>query len=662
MQTITSFGAPSVPPSPSQKIRRLDHGLLAGAVGFVLGSVPVAWALWHPLPGAPLPDGGLWRHLATYPELLTNTLSFGHLYRDVWYDDPAAGQVRVAAVHLRLLPACITGALLAVKWARHALRPQSILKHLSGPQLLEGPEAKAAAVRYAARERGGAKVSGFIRLHPLLDLSKRTWCRHFFIAGSVGSGKTQLIWPIVQQIRKRKKKLFLLDVKGDYTAAIKGALILSPWDRRSVYLDIAADVRTSAAASAFASAMIPREEGSNGFFSTAAELILTGCIRALQKRTGTKWHWEDLDFLLNLSAAELAPCLADYYAKAHPLLTAGDSTSANVMATLSSYTQTISQLAEAFKSGLDEQGRPRKRLSLVAWAKDDYVGCPTIIAHAGPDTGLTQRYLAAVIDTLVPTIMQLPDDVSEDGRAIFFVLDELSTIGKVKNLPSLIDKGRSKGCSVIVGVQDRAQLAAIHGENFSKALPSMIGSHIITQTQIGPTRNELAAMLGERRVTWTVSSPTKERTPITHEESRSVVTPADLTMKLGPLRGKQYPHGYVIRALACLGQDYLMLDWPAAPMPKKRRSHVPAAWTLPSVSEWEAAEASRPPMEVLDLNSESANGHRSDDTDADAGGDGESESGQPKVTSSRQNARMAPLVADVTAHVQAGLATMEIAA
>jgi hypothetical protein len=661
MQVINSFGAPSVPPSPSQKIRRLDHGLLAGAVGFALGAVPVAWTLWHSLPGVPLPEGGLWRHLATYPELLTNTLSFGHMCPNAWFDDPAATEVSVAAVHLRLLPACVTGALLAWSWARRALQPQSILKHLSGPQLLEGPEAKAEAVRFAARERGGKKVPGFIRLHPLLDLSKRTWCRHLFIAGSVGSGKTQLIWPIVQQIRRRRKKLFLLDVKGDYTAAIKGALILSPWDRRSVYLDIAADVRTSAAASAFASAMIPREEGSNGFFSTAAELILTGCIRALQKRTGTKWHWEDLDFLLNLSAAELAPCLADYYAKAHPLLTAGDSTSANVMATLSSYTQTISQLAEAFKSGMDEQGRPRKRLSLVAWAKDDYVGCPTIIAHAGPDTGLTQRYLAAVIDTLVPTIMQLPDDVSEEGRAIFFVLDELSTIGKVKNLASLIDKGRSKGCSVIVGVQDRAQLAAIHGEHFSKALPGMIGSHIVTQTQIGPTRNELAVMLGERRVTWTVASPTKERTPITHEESRAVVSPADLTMKLGPRRGKRYPNGYVIRALACLGEDYLLLDWPGAPMPKKRRSHVPAAWTLPSVSEWEAAEASRPPMEVLDLNSESANDYRSDDTDADADGD-ESESGQPKVTSHQQAARMAPLVADVTAHVQAGLASMEIAA
>jgi len=86
-----------------------------------------------------------------------------------------------------------------------------------------------------------------------------------------------------------------------------------------------------------------------------------------------------------------------------------------------------------------------------------------------------------------------------------------------------------------------------------------------------------------------------------------------------------------------------MLDWPGVPMPKKRRPHVPAAWTLPSASEWEAAAHAAP-----------------GDTNTDDGE--ESESGQPKIATGGPAARMAPLVADVTAHVQAGLASMEIAA
>jgi hypothetical protein len=560
MHIIDSFGKTFASSSSEHAIRRWDHGLCAALMGFGVGACAVGYLLWRPWPGLPLPEGGLWRHLFSYPSLLANTLSLGRLFPDAWFDDPAAGDVSVGMVHLRLLPACLSGGWLGWRWSKRALRPIPALIHVSGPRLLENEAAAVEAERYAAEERGGRKVPGFLRLHPFLDLSKRTWCRHVLIAGSVGSGKTQIIWPLVRQIIRRKKKLLLLDVKGDYTAAIRKATILSPWDRRSVYLDVAADICTSSAASAFASALIAKEEGSNAFFSTAAELILTGCIRTLQSRAGTRWTWADLDFLLNLSAEELAPLLEAHYIKAHPLVTAGEETAQNVRATLAAYTQTVAQLAEAFGAGLDEEGQPRPRLSLTAWAKDDYTGCPTVIVHAGPDH----------------------DDVSEDGRAIFVVLDELSTIGKVKNLASLIDKGRSKGCAVVIGVQDRAQLAATHGEHFAKALPGMVGTHVITQTQLGETRDELSAMLGDRRVLW-MAPAGPDQVPTPHEEFRLVVTPADLTTRLGFRRSKRHPEGFVIRALACLGGDYLLLDWPGVAMKKKRRSHVPAAWTLPVV-------------------------------------------------------------------------------
>lgn len=659
MQIVQSFGTPAVPPSPSQSVRRLDHGVLASLIGFAIGTASVAYVLWRPLPGLPLPDGSLWHHLATYPSLLANTLSLGRVCPDAWFDDPAAGQVRPLTVHLRLLPACITGALIAFQWGRRALHPQPILKHLAGPRLLEGREAQAAAQRYSIMERGGERVRGFARLHPSLPLSKRTWCRHVLISGSVGSGKTQILYPIVRSVVRRKKKLFVLDIKGDYTAALRRALILSPFDARSVYWDIAADLRDLAAASTFASAMIPAEQGSNGFFATAADLLLTGCIRTLQQRAGVRWTWADLDFLLNLSAAELAPLLLAHYAKAHPLLTAGDSTAANILATLSAYTRTISQLAESFGAGVDPQGRPRKRLSLVAWAQDTYEGCPTIVAQAGTDPGLTQRFLAAVLDTLVPQIMALPDDVSEDGRAIVVALDEISAVGRLKNLVPLVDKGRSKACSVILGVQDLAMLAASQGEAFAKALPGMVGTHIYTQTQIGPTRDQWAKMLGERRVMWTTPGTGPGHPPVVHEEMRAVVAPTDLTTKLGYRKDRKAPNGFSIRAMACLGEDYWVLDWPGVVMPKKRRSHVPAAWTVGASS---TSALGRDALAFADRSEGQAKAaHEQGQPPHDEGGE-ESESGQPTIAPPQPLNLMTPFVADVARHVQSGLTNMEISA
>ena len=594
LPVVDSFGAPTGPVSPSQSVRRWDHGVFAGAFGWALGIGAVGWALWRPLPVVgDAPAGGFLPQLMAYPELLLDRLTFGCLFPDAWPDNPAMGPIGEWALHLRLLPAWIAGCWGGGWLMRRALVPHEMTRHVSGPRWLVGHAAERAARTEAAQARGAAP--GFLRLHPLLDLPKRTWCRHVLITGSVGSGKTQVIFPIVQQVIGKRKKLFLVDVKGDYTSALPDALILSPWDRRSSYWDIAADVRTSAQAAAFAANLIPADSGSNKFFSTAAEMILIGCVRALQQHAGTSWTWKDLDELLSMSAQELSVVVARSYAKAKPLLSGGGVTSASVLATLAAHTQTISQLADAFGDGRDEHGQPRPRLSLVAWANDDYEGAPTIIAQTGPDAALTQRYLAAAVNILVPQILRLPDDVSEEGRAIVIVLDELAAVGKI-NLAPLIDKGRSKSVAVVIGCQDLVnQVAEIHGPHFAKALPSMVGTHIIGQMQAGPTCTVLAQQFGQRRVALTTLTAGERGGPVVSEEWRPVVQPTDLRTRLGYRAGKRHPNGPAVRLVASLGGDVLALDWPIRAMPHHRPAFVPAAWTCPDGGAPTAA-APQPPV------------------------------------------------------------------
>lgn len=577
---VDSFGAPTGPISPSQSVRRWDHGVLAGAFGWALGVGAAACVLWRPLPlVGDVPAGGFLPQLMAYPELFLDRLTLGCVFPHAWLDNPAIGPISEWALHLRLLPTWIAGCVVGGALMRRALIPHEMTRHVSGPRWLEGNAAQRAARREAAQARGTA--AGFLRLHPLLDLPKRTWCRHVLITGSVGAGKTQVLFPIVQQVIDKKKKLFLVDVKGDYTPALPDAVILSPWDHRSAYWDIAADVRTSAQAAAFAANLIPSDSGSNKFFSTAAEMILVGCVRALQQHADTSWTWKDLDDLLSLSAQELSVVVARSYAKAKPLLSGGGVTAGSVLATLVAHTQTISQLAEAFGDGLDEHGRPRPRVSLVAWANDDYTGCPTIIAQTGPDAALTQRYLAAAVNILVPQILRLPDDVSEEGRAIVIVLDELAAVGKI-NLAPLIDKGRSKSVAVVIGCQDLVnQVSEIHGSHFAKALPSMVGTHIVGQMQAGPTCTALAEQFGQRRVALTTITAGERGGPVVSEEWRPVVQPTDLRTRLGYREGRRYPNGRAVRLVASLGGDVLALDWPIRAVPHHRPAFVPAAWTCP---------------------------------------------------------------------------------
>lgn len=538
--------------------------------------------LWHPLPWSPVvPDGGLLRQLLHYPSLLKWSLTPGAPITS-WADNPAATQVSPLALHVRLLPAWLAAAA-AGSWSLiRGLKPQSLTGHVAGPCLLEGKEAIRTARLLSKHSLAGSE--GWVKLHPALDRAKRDWTRHTLIYGGVGSGKTQIVMRVVEQVIRRRMKAFILDTKGDYTSRFPEACILSPWDRRSRYWDIAADVDTPAKAAAFASSVIPDEPGPNRYFTVAAQLIFTGCIRALQAAKGLTWTWRDLDALTSLAAKDLAPVLAEHYRKAHPLITSGESSTASVMASLAAFTSTISQLAEAFGDGTHSDGSPRKRLSLTAWARDSYRGKPAIIAQAGPDPSLSQRYLAAAINILVPEIISptLPDDVQPDGRAIWFVLDELAAIGKVQ-LGPLIDKGRSKAVSAIIGVQDQAQVAEIYGDHFARALAGMVGTHIVCQLQMGETREQVASLIGSRRVSITAPSPSGGHAAV-HEEQRQLVQPSELTTRLGFRRGKRYGSaGFGIRALLNAGtEDLMILDWPGLVLPERRPAFVPARWTKPT--------------------------------------------------------------------------------
>src|SRR5690606_14599174 len=97
---------------------------------------------------------------------------------------------------------------------------------VSGPRLLEGKDAEREAKRRSptARERLADRFA--LALHPSLWLKKGALSRHLLLHGSVGSGKTQVLLALLQQIvRIPDASLFLYDVKGDFTSKLPNGTI-----------------------------------------------------------------------------------------------------------------------------------------------------------------------------------------------------------------------------------------------------------------------------------------------------------------------------------------------------------------------------------------------------------------------------------------------------
>lgn len=568
-----AFGIVPASVPPSQPVRHwLDAMVLTPlAFGVVYGCLTAATYHW---PGTPAALQAQW-----WPHTLGGVQTTLHYLMGTYaLDEPAArfwDAIRAdhAGAAWRIGLPLLAASSLSWWVGAQMMRPRTNVRHLAGPRLLEGKEALHESKRRSLTPKQSLADPGSLYLHPDLCLPKKQWSRHALIYGSVGSGKTQILLPLIAQMIEKNHKLFLYDVKGDYSSFFGGSngpIIVSPFDARSYVWDVAKDVRTATHAAAFAASLIPEEQGNGKFWTLAAQQILTGVIRSLQNEKGTDWCWTDLALGCAKGAEEMLPVLLKHYAKAAPLISNTESqATSSVLATLSGFTRVIDDLALAWPK------RKKRSFSITDWIKDDYVGRKQVIVQAGGDAQLTKAYIAAMINVAVPSIISpaLPDN--EEGRFLGFVLDELSSIGRI-NIGPLIDKGRSKGVVLLAGMQDLAQIKQIYGDNEAKAMTSMVGMHIICQVQMGETRQQLAQMLGKKKVA--VLPHGKDA--VVREEGKDVLHADDLTDKLGFVRGKSFgPTHWGIRAIVQMGQDPLLLDFPGQQLPKVRDGQVAADWT-----------------------------------------------------------------------------------
>jgi hypothetical protein len=547
--------------SASEVVRRWDQALVLGPLAGVAVSALAMGVLWSI--GTP-PDMGRWdavehglgalRYLSTQSDM--DWLPWGELKRDwgaLW----------------RLSLATILGAVSGWWMGALAARPMSRVRHIEGPQLFEGN----AGIKEAKRQ---SHKDGWMFLHPLLPLGKKQWTRHMLIAGSVGSGKTQVLWPIVQQLAQmgsHGRKTVIYNIKGDWVSALPRAVLVNPWDARSYIWDIATDLNTTQAAQVFMQSMIPSKEGD--FWAGAAQQVGLGILLQLihdKQHHGKPWGWQELAKNLVMDPYELKDMLLQHYPPGARLMEDPSSTTAlNVLQTVVAHTQIIQQLAVAWA------GEGRKKISFRKWCEDGYSGRRQIILSAGPDTEMSSRYIAAIYNAgIIPNVISpsLPDD--EEGRTLAFVLDEFTSLGKI-NIAPLIEVGRSKGCQVILGFQALDQVKARYGPDFANGLMSMVGTHIVCQTAMGETQNTLANLFGRRRVAMTNHSRSAGGWNVgQHEEQRQVVAPSYIGQQLGVERkGKKF----WIKAIVSIGRDPMALKFPGSPMPKLREPFVPAAWT-----------------------------------------------------------------------------------
>lgn len=553
--------------SPSTPIRRWDTAFLVGVFSFAVVYMTLQFIVSRSLPilGDALPKPwyqNAWDGLQ---------LLWSSEFRQSYVAWASAAPLRVWG----RFGLCLGGGLTSFAWVFvRALRPLDQTRHVTGPQLMQGQDAER-ELKYLSTKKP------WMKLHPGLGLGKKSFTRGWLIYGSAGSGKTQILHGLLSQIFARNQRLFLYDRKRDFSGQYPG-YIISPWDARSLFWDIARDCRSPADAMVLVNAFIPKGTGStDDFWVGAGKQLLLACVIALQNERGLTWGWGDLASKLAQEQGPFVELLKAHFPSAVALIADEKSTATtSVLASLAQQTRHIQTLARAWGNPIEGS---KNRFSIRAWCGDYYRGPHQIIVQGGPDSELQAAYISAMVNLGIAEIGNLPDN--EMGRTLWFVFDEAATAGKV-DINTLAAVYRSKGCCTVIGVQDMSQVKETWGDNQAQALSSLVGGHIVCQMSMGETRERVADLFGKRRVAITTANSSGQganRTTTTsvHEEQRALVQPSDLTSELGPIQSKRMKHGFGIRAIVNgIGKNALMLDFPGMKVGNIRPNFVPASWTI----------------------------------------------------------------------------------
>ena len=315
------------------------------------------------------------------------------------------------------------------------------------------------------------------------DLPIRQALTHFLIAGASGSGKTTAIKLLLQSIAPRFKpgwsrtkkegdeeepqpeQLVIFDAKGDSLSMLgrlgltlenRNLFILNPYDARSAVWNLAEVMDTPAMARSLATLLIPEEKHTSApYFYNAARELVYDVILALNFIDEKKWTLRDLlcalesrEHIARVTARDRrAGVLADR-------ILADRQHSDGVLSTLATRLGNLEQVAALWSTST----------SGITFTVEEFLTQPGVLV-LGNDPVLRDSFWplnAILLKALTKEILRRSDTLFP---RCWFVLDEFRAMEKVDCIHELLNRGRSKGASVLVGIQSVEGIVQVYEEN-----------------------------------------------------------------------------------------------------------------------------------------------------------------------------------------------------
>jgi type IV secretory pathway TraG/TraD family ATPase VirD4 len=377
-----------------------------------------------------------------------------------------------------LLAALGTGRLL-----RRGVAPHVV--HRRGAMVSTSRAIGRTVARMAASRNPHAVHVGGIAISP----TEQT--RHFKFLGTTGSGKTTAIRELLRTALERGDRAVVTDPNGAYLErfhdAYRGDVILNPFEARSVRWDPFAELHSPYDYDDLARSLIPHGDDASGrewrgYARTFVAAVLRRCSELGFDDAERFWR-----LLAVAGSGEVRRVV--WGTPAEPFL---DPDNARMFGSIRSVAVSACAALEHLR------GQRAAPFSIKDWVR---AGRGVLFM---PYRASQVAALRVIIATWVRiAIFELMSAPPEQGRRLWFVVDELDALGAIDGLKDALARLRKFGGRCVLGFQSIAQVSSAYGSGEAQTIVENCGNTLILRcagSEHGGTSRFASRLIGEREV------------------------------------------------------------------------------------------------------------------------------------------------------------------
>lgn len=319
-----------------------------------------------------------------------------------------------------------------------------------------------------------------------LPLLKGSETQHIMVTGGTGSGKTNCLHHILPKIRVNGQRCVIVDTTGTFVERYfrEGKdILLNPFDKRSVSWHPWAECNTPFDFEDLAECFIPSSYSEQeNYWRSAARTLFCSLMQKthLSKRTSDLTRWVLFESLANICS----------YVK-------GTKGAAHLDMNSEKTAASVRSVTSSFLSCLEFLNDTDKPFSIRQWMQNKNDDSWLFLSCTTAQRASIRPLISCWFSIATHNLIQLSPDLS---RRIWFIVDELPSLNKLKDLEVFLAESRKYGGCALLALQSMAQLETIYGREITKTIIGNCATKIAFSEQDPEIASKISRAFGEREV------------------------------------------------------------------------------------------------------------------------------------------------------------------